>query len=204
MKWRDFSLGYCKSEIESVSCLFCAHISKKYVLLFLSRINGLKAIIVSDREGVPLLRLSVDSKYPEIGTKQPFLATFSIATEQASKIDRRIGKNKSIISIYKSTVVRLYYRQIWILNLICISDFQFQVVQMNKSPLVLTFVGSENLNAGHVMSLENEFDKYLEDYKAAVVEHWLVWMLNKNKTNFNGKINFKFDKCPNLPVYRWS
>lgn len=42
---------------------------------------------------------------------------------------------------------------------------------MNKSPLVLTFVGSENLNAGHVMSLENEFDKYLADYKAAVVEH---------------------------------
>lgn len=41
---------------------------------------------------------------------------------------------------------------------------------MNKSPLIVTFVGSENCNLGHILSLEDEVDKYLEDYKSAVVE----------------------------------
>jgi ragulator complex protein LAMTOR3 len=42
---------------------------------------------------------------------------------------------------------------------------------MNKNPVILTFVGSESCNAGHIMSLENELDKYLDDYKLAVVDH---------------------------------
>jgi hypothetical protein len=65
----------------------------------------LKVIIISDRDGVPLLRLSKDNKFPELGTKQSFLATFAVANEQASKIDKRIGLNQSIICIYKSSVV---------------------------------------------------------------------------------------------------
>lgn len=67
--------------------------------------NGLKAIVISDRDGVPLLRLSKDNKFPELGTKQSFLATFSIANEQSSKM--LLGRNKSIICMYKSTVVRI-------------------------------------------------------------------------------------------------
>lgn len=42
---------------------------------------------------------------------------------------------------------------------------------MNKNPLVVTFVGSENCNTGYIMSLEDELDKYLEDYKLAVVDN---------------------------------
>jgi len=60
-------------------------------------------VIVSDRDGVPLLKLSKDGKFPELGTKQQFLATFSIATEQSSKM--LLGRNKSIILMYKSTTV---------------------------------------------------------------------------------------------------
>ena len=67
------------------------------------RISGLKAIIVSDRDGVPLLRLSKDSKFPELGTKQNFLATFSVANEQSCKM--MLGQNKSILLFFKSSVV---------------------------------------------------------------------------------------------------
>lgn len=42
---------------------------------------------------------------------------------------------------------------------------------MNKSPLIVTFVGSDNCNTGHIMALEDELDKYLEDYKLAVVDN---------------------------------
>lgn len=73
------------------------------------RINGLKAIIISDRDGVPLLKLSKDNKFPELGSKQSFLATFQIANEQSSKM--LLGRNKSIICMYKSTLVSC-----WILD----------------------------------------------------------------------------------------
>ncbi|KAL7041345.1 hypothetical protein ACKWTF_000734 [Chironomus riparius] len=114
---------------------------KKFFSLLLQKINGLKAIIISDRDGVPILKLSLDGKFPELGTKQQFLATFTIATDQSSKM--LLGQNKSIILMYKSTTV----------------------VQLNKSPLIITFVGTENCNTGHILSLDNEIDKYIGEYK---------------------------------------
>lgn len=72
-------------------------------IVYKFRINGLKVIIISDREGVPLLKLSKDNKFPELGTKQNFLSTFSVANEQSSKM--LLGRNKSIICMYKSTLV---------------------------------------------------------------------------------------------------
>lgn len=72
-------------------------------LIHIFRVNGLKAIIISDREGVPLLRLSKDNRFPDLGTKQQFLATFTVANEQASKM--LLGRNKSMICMYKSTLV---------------------------------------------------------------------------------------------------
>ena len=124
------------------------------------RINGLKAIIISDRDGVPILKLSLDIKLPELGTKQQFLATFSIATDQSSKM--LLGQNKSIILMYKSTTVSILIIQL-VQFLIKITILQ--VVQLNKSPLIITFVGTENCNTGHILSLDNEIDKYIGEYK---------------------------------------
>lgn len=124
----------------------------------------MKVIIISDRDGVPLLRLSKESKFPELGTKQSYLATFAVANEQASKM--LLGKNKSIICMYKSSVVRSNLIAKWKFVII----LYLKIVQMNKNPLLITFVGSDNCNTGHIMSLEDELDKYLEDYKLAVVE----------------------------------
>jgi hypothetical protein len=47
---------------------------------------------------------------------------------------------------------------------------------MNKSPLTLTFVGSETCNTGHILSLESggEMDKYLEEYKQAVLDNQMI------------------------------
>lgn len=41
---------------------------------------------------------------------------------------------------------------------------------MNKLPLIVTFVGTENCNTGHILSLEEEMDTYLEELKLAVTE----------------------------------
>lgn len=41
---------------------------------------------------------------------------------------------------------------------------------MNKLPLILTFVGAEDCNTGHILALEHQVDGYLEDIKLAVTE----------------------------------
>lgn len=41
---------------------------------------------------------------------------------------------------------------------------------MNKLPLVVTFVGRENCNTGHILALEPQIDTFLEDIKLAVNE----------------------------------
>lgn len=133
------------------------------IYLIFRRINGLKAVIVSDRDGVPLLKLSIDGKFPELGTKQQFLATFSIATDQSSKM--LLGQNKSIILMYKSTTVSTGCLQS-IEILIEFYELSLQVVQLNKSSIIVTFVGTENCNTGHILSLDNEIDKYIVEYKA--------------------------------------
>lgn len=100
MKSEDSSLVCYKSKILRLQSRKLS--PERFVYIY--RINGLKAIIISDRDGVPLLKLSKDNKFPELGTKQSFLATFAVSNEQSSKM--LLGKNKSIICMYKSTLVR--------------------------------------------------------------------------------------------------
>ncbi|KAG5676139.1 hypothetical protein PVAND_005990 [Polypedilum vanderplanki] len=120
---------------------------KRFFTSILNKVNGLNCVLISDRDGVPLLKLSKDNKFPELGTKQSFLSTFSIATVQSSKM--MLGKNKQIILCYKSSTI----------------------VQLNKAPLIITFVGTESTNIGHLLTYANEVDKYLEEYKIVLEQN---------------------------------
>lgn len=75
------------------------------------RVTGLQCIIVSDREGVPLLKIAKDNKTPELGTRQNFLSSFSQTSLQAGKIG--LGKNQAVISSYTNYQV-----------ILCIFDYQ--------------------------------------------------------------------------------
>lgn len=50
------------------------------------------------------------------------------------------------------------------------NNFKFQVVQLNKLPLVVSFIASVESNTGHILSLENRIDPILCNLKNAVVE----------------------------------
>lgn len=58
-------------------------------------------IIVTDRDGTPVLNVKADSCL-EIGlaTKPSFIATYTMATDQASKLG--LGKNQSIVCMYSN------------------------------------------------------------------------------------------------------
>ena len=65
-------------------------------------------IIVTDRDGTPVLNVKADSCM-EIGlaTKPSFIATYTMATDQASKLG--LGKNQSIVCMYSNYQVSISY-----------------------------------------------------------------------------------------------
>ncbi|KAH0564421.1 ragulator complex protein LAMTOR3-A [Cotesia glomerata] len=118
---------------------------KKFLYQLLTSVEGLHSILITDRDGVPVVSVSTDTA-PELAMRAIFLSTFGMATDQGSKLG--LGKNKTIMCMYSS----------------------YQVIQMNKLPLVVSFIASQSCNTGHILALENRIDPILCNLKCAVVE----------------------------------
>ncbi|XP_072399909.1 ragulator complex protein LAMTOR3 homolog [Diabrotica undecimpunctata] len=119
--------------------------AKKYLQDILGRVNGLHCILITDRDGVRMLKVSND-KTPEQANKPNFISTFGLAIDQGSKLG--LGKTTTLICTYS----------------------QFQVVQMNKLPLIVTFIASDSCNTGHILALEKQIDGIVSDLALAVTE----------------------------------
>ncbi|XP_050517247.1 ragulator complex protein LAMTOR3 homolog [Diabrotica virgifera virgifera] len=119
--------------------------AKKYLQDILGRVNGLHCILITDRDGVRMLKVSND-KTPEQANKPNFISTFGLAIDQGSKLG--LGKTTTLICTYS----------------------QYQVVQMNKLPLIVTFIASDSCNTGHILALEKQIDGIVSDLALAVTE----------------------------------
>ncbi|XP_077999357.1 ragulator complex protein LAMTOR3-A-like [Glandiceps talaboti] len=115
----------------------------RYFRRLLNRVDGLHAIVVSDRDGVPVIKVAKETA-PELVLRPGFLATFGMATDQGSKLG--LSKNKNIICMYST----------------------YQVVQCNKLPLVVSMVAEQDTNTGLLLNLEKDFDEVLQDLKTAI------------------------------------
>ncbi|XP_044730302.1 ragulator complex protein LAMTOR3-A-like [Chrysoperla carnea] len=118
---------------------------KKYMNTLLNRVHGLHCILISDRDGVPVVKVTSD-KVPELAQRPTFLSTFALASDQGSKLG--LGKNKTLICMYS----------------------QYQVIQFNKLPLVINLIASSEANTGHCLALEEYLEPILNDLKTAVIE----------------------------------
>lgn len=118
---------------------------KKYLKQLLAKVDNLLCILITDRDGVPILK-AVHEKCPEPAMRPNFLTTFAMATDQSSKLGQ--GRNKTIICMYSS----------------------YQVIQMNKLPLILNFIGTADCNTGHILSLEPLIEPLLDELRGAVIE----------------------------------
>ncbi|XP_018621545.1 ragulator complex protein LAMTOR3 isoform X2 [Scleropages formosus] len=116
---------------------------KRYLYRQLPSVEGLHAIVVTDRDGVPVIKVATDSA-PDYALRPGFLSTFALATDQGSKLG--LSKNKSIICYYKS----------------------YQVVQFNRLPLVISFIASSCANTGLIFSLEKELVPLIEQLRQVV------------------------------------
>ncbi|CAJ1074198.1 unnamed protein product [Xyrichtys novacula] len=116
---------------------------KKYLYKQLQSVEGLHAIVVTDRDGVPVIKVANENA-PVHALRPGFLSTFALATDQGSKLG--LSKNKSIICYYNT----------------------YQIVQFNRLPLVISFIASSSANTGLIMSLEKELAPLIEELRQVV------------------------------------
>lgn len=116
---------------------------EEFVRRLLPTVDGLEAIIIADRDGVPVLKASTPSM-PEAASRPNLLATFSISCEQAGKLG--LGTNNSLVCVYDN----------------------YQVVQMNFLPLIVTLLAREDANTGLLLGLRSSLDSCVQQLKAAV------------------------------------
>lgn len=120
---------------------------KKNLQSLISKVPGLYSVILSDRDGVPVLYLNTE-RAPELAMKPAFefLSTFGLAIDQGSKLG--LGKTKTLICNYS----------------------HYQIVQLNKLPLIVSFIANENCNTGHILALEKEMDPIISILSLTVTE----------------------------------
>ncbi|KAF9181759.1 Ragulator complex protein lamtor3 [Haplosporangium sp. Z 767] len=111
----------------------------------LTRVDGLLSAIVTDRDGVVLLRANAPNCSLPF-TESALGCTFALASDQASKLG--LKKNKSILSIYGT----------------------YQLVQFNHSSLITTFVANSNANTGLLLELGSELESVTQVIAAALHE----------------------------------
>ncbi|KAK4872429.1 hypothetical protein RN001_014458 [Aquatica leii] len=118
---------------------------RKVIQELLLKVSGLYCVLITDRDGVPVLKVLTD-KAPELATRPAFLSTFGLAIDQGSKLG--LGKAKTLICTYS----------------------QYQIVQMNKLPLVISFIASDTCNTGHILGLEKYIEPLLANLTVAVAD----------------------------------
>ncbi|KAF0416424.1 Ragulator complex protein LAMTOR3 [Gigaspora margarita] len=118
---------------------------QSYLDKLLLRIDGLKAITITDQDGVILIK-SVSNDVPPRMLEPAISTTFAAVSEQASKLG--LKKNKSIVSLYEL----------------------YQIVQFNHSPLITTLIADSNSNTGVLLDLENELKDITDTITVALSE----------------------------------
>ncbi|CEP17610.1 hypothetical protein [Parasitella parasitica] len=108
--------------------------------------SGLLVAMVTDRDGVVILKSSVCDEAKEAMIEPTMPTKFTIANNQASKLG--LEHNKSIISVYE----------------------QYQVIQLDQSPLIITVIANSKANTGLFMNLGNDLLKLTEPLVNALNE----------------------------------
>lgn len=115
---------------------------KKELNHLMKSIPGLLAVLIIDRDGVPLIEVHKDL-VPELAMQASALSMTVLAADQVAKLG--FGK----------------------CNTICCDYDNYQVVTFNKLPtsLVVTLIADSNANTGMLLSLGSDFDPVINELR---------------------------------------
>ncbi|VDP04327.1 unnamed protein product [Soboliphyme baturini] len=104
-------------------------------------VEHLLAIIITDRDGVPMLK----SDYPsDVTTRPQFLSVHGVALEQAAKL----GFGEAEYAIF-------YYNQ-------------YQLVLLNYQTVMVTLVATSDANSGQLVGLSTELEPLVKQLRSCI------------------------------------
>lgn len=115
---------------------------KKELNQLIKSIPGLLAILIIDRDGVPLIEVHEDLA-PKLALQASTLSMTVLAADQVTKLG--FGK----------------------CNTICCDYENYQVITFNRMPssFVVTLIGDSSANTGMLLSLGPDFDSVISELK---------------------------------------
>jgi len=115
---------------------------KRELNQLIKSIPGLLAVLIIDRDGVPLIEVHKDLA-PELAMQATALSMTVLAADQVSKLG--FGRN----------------------NTICCEYDNYQVVTFNKLPssLIVTLIANSSANTGMLLSMGSDFDPVLNELR---------------------------------------
>lgn len=116
---------------------------KKQFYHQIKSIKGLHAIVFSDTDGVPVLKVADEKtrESPEFYERPGFLSTFPLASDLAGKLG--FGKNEYFVCGYE----------------------KHTIVQFNIQPLTISLIADESTNTGLLLNLGKDLATSLEAEK---------------------------------------
>lgn len=115
---------------------------KKELNQLIKSIPGLLAVLIIDRDGVPLIEVHKDLA-PELAMQATALSMTVLAADQVSKLG--FGKNYTICCEYEN----------------------YQIVTFNKMPssLIVTLIANSTANTGMLLAMSSDFDPVLNELR---------------------------------------
>jgi len=113
------------------------------LLQLINNTPGLLGVLITDREGVPLIRANHESA-PELAMRPASLSTISCAAERANKMG--LGLTEFITCQYEN----------------------YTLINFNYDPLVVTLVADSKANIGLLIDLKEEFSPIVDHLKPMV------------------------------------
>lgn len=116
---------------------------KKELNQLMKSIPGLLAVLIIDRDGVPLIECHNKDLVPELAMQASALSMTVLAADQVAKLG--FGK----------------------CNTICCDFENYQIVTFNKPPssLIVTLIANSTANMGMLLSLGSDFDPVINELR---------------------------------------
>ena len=119
---------------------------KKHLNSYMLPDSGLMGIMLSDKDGVPVLRVT-SAQCPDTVTRSSFVASFA-GTSQEVGGKLGLGNNNTLVAVYG----------------------EHQVVHHQHEAVILTLVANSSADTGHLMNLTTTLQPFLEDISAVIAE----------------------------------
>jgi mitogen-activated protein kinase kinase 1 interacting protein 1 len=120
---------------------------RRLIVDIASHTNGILGVVISDKDGVPVLKAVVDTSSQIVDScfRHQFLSVYGTLSEHASKMC--LGPTKSIFATFDN----------------------YQVIHCNHAPLILTVIASQDAMPGELINLSQSMAPLITDIAKAVV-----------------------------------